>query len=112
MFNLYNHIKKLALNAGYPSVKQFCISAGVSPSTMTELRKGRAQNISNATAEKFAAALNVTIDEVYGRTFDEEQIKAAFWGGESELTPEDIEELWQETKDYVEYKTLQRKKKK
>ena len=114
MFDLYNHVKNLALSNGYPSVQQFCIAANVSPSTMTEIRKGRATNISLSTAEKFAKTLGVSVDTVYGRTngISDLDIKAAFWGGETDLSSEDIEELWQETKDFIEFKTQQRKKKK
>ena len=46
------------------------------------------------------------------RQISDEDIKAAFWGGEQDLSPEEIDALWAETKDYIAFRTAQRKKKK
>lgn len=46
------------------------------------------------------------------RPVSDEDIKAAFWGGEQDLSPEEIDALWAETKDYIAFRTAQRKKKK
>lgn len=42
----------------------------------------------------------------------ENNIKAALWGGDKDLSQEDIDELWQDVQAYVAFKTQQRKKKK
>lgn len=42
----------------------------------------------------------------------ESTIKAALWGGDKDLSQEDIDELWQDVQAYVAFKTQQRKKKK
>ena len=39
-------------------------------------------------------------------------VEAAFWGDDEELTEEDKEELWEDVRAYVEFKTKQRKQKK
>ncbi len=46
------------------------------------------------------------------RPVSDEDIKAAFWGGERDLSQEEIDALWAETKDYIAFRTAQRKKKK
>lgn len=40
----------------------------------------------------------------------EDTIKAAFWGGEKELTQNEIDELWEDAKSYIAFKTEQAKK--
>lgn len=42
----------------------------------------------------------------------EEAIKAALWHDDTDLTKEDIDELWDEIRAYKEFKTAQRRKKK
>lgn len=39
-------------------------------------------------------------------------IKAAFWGGEKELDEKDIDELWEDARAYIAFKTQQRKQRK
>lgn len=39
-------------------------------------------------------------------------IKAALWGGDKDLTQDDIDALWADVESYIEFKTQQRKKKK
>lgn len=68
MFNLYNHIEELAKEHGFQSLQELCNAAGVWASVMTNLNKGRAQSISLKTAQRFANAMGVTVDDVYGRT--------------------------------------------
>lgn len=41
-----------------------------------------------------------------------EAVKAAFWGGDKDLSPEDIELLWEDVRSYKEWKTAQMKQKK
>lgn len=65
----------------------------------------------------FAQALGVSPSYLMGLTEEvpkvsEDDIKAAFWGGERDLSQEEIDALWAETKDYIAFRTAQRKKKK
>lgn len=39
-------------------------------------------------------------------------IKAALWGGDKDLSQDDIDALWADVASYIEFKTQQRKKKK
>ena len=61
----------------------------------------------------------VSLDYLYGRTdlrtaphSGEDDLKAAFWGGEKDLTKEDLDELWEDVAEYARYKADQRRKKK
>lgn len=63
--------------------------------------------------ERMAAYFGVSksaLVEENTREVSEADIKAAFWGGDQELTEEDIDQLWKDLKDYMEYKTEQRKR--
>lgn len=46
------------------------------------------------------------------KSVSEEAIKAALWHDDTDLTKEDIDELWDEIRAYKEFKTAQRRKKK
>lgn len=41
-----------------------------------------------------------------------ETVKAAFWGGDKDLSQEEIELLWEDVRSYKEWKTAQMKQKK
>ena len=114
MFNLYSHIEALAQEHGYQNVQELCKEAGIYPSVLSNLNKGRAKSITHKTAERLAKVLDVSVDVVYGRTPDisKQDIKAAFFNGENDLSQEEIDELWQETMDYLAFRMEQKKKKK
>lgn len=71
--------------------------------------------------QRIADYFNVSVDYLMGAQkdnlstqdsrLDEDNIKAAFWGGENDLSEEEIDELWQDAKDYIRWKTEQKKKK-
>lgn len=45
-------------------------------------------------------------------TVSEDTIKAAFFEGGQDLTQEEMDELWEDAKDYIQYKLDQRRRKK
>lgn len=47
-----------------------------------------------------------------GRAIHEDDIKAAFWGGEKDFTQEELDEMWDDVREYARYKAEQRRKKK
>ena len=96
---------------------------GVARSTIQRYEKGTISKIKLPVLQSIASALNVNPNWLIGNTDDpdagkgprqisDEDIKAAFWGGEQDLSPEEIDALWAETKDYIAFRTAQRKKKK
>lgn len=82
MFNLYNHIEELAKQHGFSSVQELCNAAGVWASSLSNLNNGRSKSISMSTAKKLAAALDVSIDAVYGR---EKEMTATSGDGQQSL---------------------------
>lgn len=46
------------------------------------------------------------------REIDDETLKAAFWGGEKDLSSEELDALWEDVREYARYKAEQRRKKK
>jgi transcriptional regulator with XRE-family HTH domain len=76
------------------------------------------------TLEALADIFNVDMDFLTGRKAEkaptedgerkvtDEDIKAAFWGGENDLSQEDIDALWEDARAYIEFKTSQKRGKK
>lgn len=77
--------------------------------------------------EALADFYNVDLDYLFGKTTtpnrystiaaesvpaQDENIKAAFWGGDKDLSPEEIETLWEDVCSYIKFKTEQQKQKK
>ncbi len=52
------------------------------------------------------------LKELRQKRVSSEDIKAAFWGGDKDLSQEDIDELWDDVKDYARYKAEQKKRRK
>lgn len=83
---------------------------------------------SNKSLKKIAEVLDVPVSEILpdedlpentasvpSQTSDiatEDQMKAAFWHGETVLDAEDIDELWEDVRAYVDLQTHLRRKKK
>lgn len=69
-----------------------------------------------------AKRFNVSTDYLLGRSDDKfppsysarsvevSDFKAAFWGGDKDLTDEQKDELWDDVRDYARYKAEQKKK--
>jgi transcriptional regulator with XRE-family HTH domain len=76
------------------------------------------------TLEALADIFNVDMDFLTGRKAEkaptengerkvtDDDIKAAFWGGENDLSQEDIDALWEDARAYIEFKTSQKRGKK
>ena len=124
MEDLYKHIEKLGKEHGYKNITALCKAAGVPRSTMSELNSGRSKDLSKPNAQKFADTLGITLDEVYGeetkkaptpedeRVIDDRKMKAAFLGGLADgLSDEEIDEYWDDARDYIGYKIQQKKNK-
>lgn len=63
--NLYERIEQLSKSNGL-SVNKMCEKAGIRSSIMYDIKSGKKQGLSRATAEKIANALEVSVDELYG----------------------------------------------
>ena len=118
---LYNRIEELCKDKGITGYR-LCKDLKISPNVITELRMGRREGLSARNADKIATYFGVTVAYLLGtekekaptqqdRRLGDEEMKAAFFGGYSdELTKDEIDELWDDAKDYLRYKIEQKKK--
>ena len=114
------------------NIRELCKERGIAVSRMEAdlgygngyLNPKKIKTITAARAVEIAEYLGVSVDEILGsetkkapagegeRAVTEDDIKAAFWGGEDDLPEEAIAELWEDAKSYIAFKTEQMKKKK
>ena len=66
LVNLYDKIQELCKNANL-SVNKMCIKAGIRSSVLYDLKSGKKSDLNRKTAEKIATALEITVDELYGK---------------------------------------------
>lgn len=102
---------------------QLAEKIGVSRSTISMYEMGEREP-DFETLEALADIFNVDMDFLTGRKAEkaptengerkvtDEDIKAAFWGGEKDLSQEDIDALWEDARAYIEFKTSQKRGKK
>lgn len=122
MGDVYRILESLLQERGISGGKMSA-DLGMSRSFMTELRKGRAKSITADTAKKIANYFDVSVEYLLGEDTekapttdgernDDERLKAAFFeGADPSLTKDEIDELWQDAKDYMFIKIQQRKMK-
>ncbi|WP_418779307.1 helix-turn-helix domain-containing protein [Intestinimonas sp.] len=123
MWTLYESILSLCSERGIRGGKM-CVDLGLSKSLMTDLKSGRKKGITAETAQKIAEYFGVSVDRVLSGPdtekapsengegkVDEADLKAAFWGGEKDLSPEELDEMWEDVKEYARYKMEQRRRK-
>lgn len=97
---------------------------GASNSAYSNWRK-RKNKISNKSLKKIADALEISVSDILpdedvdqnkqdtvSNPPTDDQMKAAFWHGETVLDSEDIDNLWEDVRAYVELQTKLRRKKK
>ena len=93
---------------------------GLNRSAVVKWKKGATPG--GPTIQKIANYFGVSTDYLLGtvkdkaptqqdRRLGDEEIKAAFFGGYSdELTKDEVDELWDDARDYLRYKIEQKKK--
>ena len=103
------------------TMKQLGELVGAAESSISQYETGKRQP-DNEMLLKMAEALETTVGYLLGaetekapagegeRTITENDIKAAFWGGERDLSPDEIDDLWEDARSYIAYKTEQMKK--
>ncbi len=123
MAELYERIEKMCKERGI-SITEMCKQSGASRGSLTDLKMGRIAGLSLETLEKLMKYFDVSLPELMGtetkkaptetgeRKVTDEDIKAAFWGGEKDLSQEDIDALWEDARAYIEFKTSQKRGKK
>lgn len=63
--NLYERIEQLCKRQSL-SINKMCEKAGIRSSILYDIKSGKKQGVSRATAEKIANALRISVDELYG----------------------------------------------
>ena len=123
MSDLYNRIMSLCEEKGVSGYRM-CKDIKIQPSILTDLKMGRQSGLSAKNADKMAAYFGVSVGFLLGtetkkaptqegeREIDDRKIKAAFLGGLADgLSDEDIDEYWDDARDYIGYKIQQKKNK-
>lgn len=101
---------------------KMCDDLGMSRSTLTELRKGRAVTLKAEKAAAIAAYLGLSVEELLGkekapipeggRKVGKEELMAAFWGGDKDLSPEDMDAMWQDVENFAAFVAQKKKEEK
>lgn len=98
---VYNRIEELCRKKSV-NVTAMCRDCGISRAILTDFKMGRIKSLSAATLSKIAEYFGVSVDYLYGGhtvRADEESLKAALFGGDTEVT----DEMWNEVKRYAQY---------
>lgn len=110
MEDLYTRLTRLLERKG-SNPFQLAKATGLHSGFITDLKMGRQKSISSTKAAKVAEYLGVSVDYLlYGKESEappimsDDDLKAAFFGGESNLTQDEIDQLWKETKDFITFK--------
>ena len=123
MSELYNRIMSLCEQKGVSGYRM-CKDIVMQPSVLTDLKMGRQNGLSAKNADKIAAYFGVSVGYLLGtetkkaptpegeRVIDDRKMKAAFLGGLADgLSDEEIDEYWDDARDYIGYKIQQKKNK-
>ncbi|MCI9588784.1 MAG: helix-turn-helix transcriptional regulator [Oscillospiraceae bacterium] len=58
------------------------------------------------------AATGRTIEDIETASLSDDSIKAAFWGGDQDLTPEELDAMWQDVKNFAAFVAEQKRREK
>lgn len=111
----------------YKEQKEFAQDIGVHPTRISEWRKRKSQSYQKYLPQ-IAEALNTTTEYLLtgsgpkkktvpagvseSDTISEDDIKAAFWGGDKDLSPEDLDAMWGDVKRFADFIAQQKKREK
>lgn len=110
----------------FPEQREFAAAIGVTPSIVSEWRRRKSASYVKR-LEKISRVLGVTPQYLLSGdkskedatshknksvSVNEDDLKAAFFEGGEDLSQEEMDELWEDAKDYIQYKLDQRRRKK
>ena len=123
MYNLYENIYALC-NERKITAGALCGELGFRRSVLSDLKNGRKKSLDTTTLMKIAEYFNVSVDYLLTgeeikkaptdgeRKIDDRQMKAAFLGGLADgLSDAEIDEYWDDARDYIGFKIHQKKNK-
>lgn len=121
MGSLYEKINALCAERGIKGGKM-CTDLGISKGLLTDLKMGRRSGVSAKTADKIASYFGVTVGYLLGTedrtvmsdsdTISEDDLKAAFWGGDKDLSQEDLDAMWSDVKRFAAFIAQQKRQEK
>lgn len=113
-------LRELRENAGYKSQQAFADAFGVAQSTVGGWEAGKREP-NYATTLKLANFFHVSVDYLLGQTDQKdmastqtptpttgpsssrETLQAAFWGGEKDLSQEDLDDMWNDVERFAAF---------
>lgn len=115
MYNLYENISALCKERGI-TPGGLCGELGFRRSVLSDLKNGRKKTLDTTTLVKIADYFSVSLDSLLngsdtekaptpegGRESRKEELMAAFWGGEKDLSPEDLEAMWADVESFAAF---------
>lgn len=122
-------LRELRENAGYKSQQAFADAFGVAQSTVGGWEAGKREP-NYATTLKLANFFQVSVDYLLGQSdqpntptahtsesqttplVSKENLQAAFWGGEKDLSQEDLDAMWNDVSRFAAFLANQKKQEK
>lgn len=111
-------LRALREEQGFRSQQALADALGVAQSTVANWECGRREP-NYETTKRLADLFQVTVDYLMGHGDDphggavsDGALKTALLGGETGLSPAEIDELWEDVREYARYKTQQYQRKK
>lgn len=101
MTPIYQRIEELCRQKGI-NVTYLCSECNIPRASLSDYKTGRKKSLSAETLSKIAEYFGVSVDYLYGGGApvpEEENLKVALFGGDSEVT----DEMWNEVKRYARY---------
>lgn len=106
-------LRELRENEGYHSQQALADALGVAQSTVANWERGRREP-NYATTVRLARLLGVTTDYLLGLSdqpqagpVSEQQLQTALFGQAAALSREELENLWEDVREYAHYKLQQ-----
>lgn len=106
-------LRALREEQGFQSQQALADALGVAQSTVANWECGRREP-NYETTLKLADFFQVTVDYLMGRSDDphggvvsDDALRAALWGGDMDLSEEEMEALWEDVQEYAQYKAQQ-----
>lgn len=108
------------------NIKRFCDQRGVKPTTacresgvgtsfISDINRGQTPSVTKV--QMLATYLGVTTSELLGEDLPadpagKESLQAAFWGGDKDLSQEDLDAMWTDVERFAAFLAEQKKREK
>lgn len=97
-----------------------CVNSGAGRNLLSNMKKGESPSFERIQA--LATYLGCTVADLTGEksidaqkapaTADKDALMAAFWGGEKDLTKEDLEDMWDDVERFAAFLAEQKRQEK